>query len=90
MRVALVDEDVAARQRRIVKVIDERLLLQRQGLEAVGVELHDGSVVDALEQVWAVVFAAGGRRLWRLRWSAGDDGDDNPKREKRVQSVAHS
>ena len=36
------------------EVPDQRLLAQRQIAEAVGVELHDGGFVDALEQVRAV------------------------------------
>ena len=52
--VLLVDEDVAPGQRRLVEVPDQRLLLQRQRREAVGVQLHDGRIVDALEQVFSI------------------------------------
>ena len=50
-RVFLIEKDVATRQRRLVQVPDERLLLQRQRLKAVGVDLYDGRLVDALEQI---------------------------------------
>ena len=52
--------DVAAGERRLVEVIDERLLTQRQRRESVGVQLHDGGIVDLLEQIRAL-----GRRGWR-------------------------
>ena len=61
--VALVVEDVAPGERRLIEVPDQDLLLHRQLLEAVGVELHHGCVVDALEKV----LAAGGRRRGRCR-----------------------
>ena len=53
--VALVVIDVAPGDRRLVEVIDERLLAERQLVEAVGIELHDGGVVDPLEQILARV-----------------------------------
>ena len=51
MAMSLVVIDVAAGERGLVQVPDERLLLQRQLLEAVGVQLHDRRIVDLLEQV---------------------------------------
>ena len=62
VRVPLVVEDVAAGERRLVQVPDERLLLQRQRLKAVGVQLHDGRIVDALEQVRPVDCCAAGAK----------------------------
>ena len=47
--VLLIVEDVAASQRCFVEVPDERLLLERQRLKAVGVELYDGGILDLLE-----------------------------------------
>ena len=67
VRVALVVEDVAAGDRRLVEVPDQRLLAQRQIAEAVGVDLHDGGFADPLEQVRAIggatVVAGAGVRL---------------------------
>ena len=54
VRVPLVVEDVAAGERRLIQMPDERLLFERQLAEAVRVQLHDGRIVDALEQVLAV------------------------------------
>ena len=71
--VLLIDEDVAAGERRLVEMPDQRLLLQRQRREAVRVELHDRRIVDALEQVLAV----GGAPVPRVaagRGAAADDG----------------
>ena len=47
----LVVEDVAAGDRGLVEMPDQRLLAQRQAGEPVRVELRDGGVVDPLEQV---------------------------------------
>ena len=49
--VALVVVDVPAGQRRLVEVPHEHLLVERQGREPIGVELHDRRIVDAFEQV---------------------------------------
>ena len=51
MAMTLVVIDVAAGDRRLIQMPDERLLLQRQLVEAVGVQLDDRRVVDLLEQV---------------------------------------
>ena len=48
---ALVVIDVAAGQRRLVQMPDERLLAERQLVEAVRIQLHDRSVVDLLEKI---------------------------------------
>ena len=61
----LIEEDVAAGDRRLVEVPDERLLLERQRREAVRVQLHDRRIVDALEQVLAIVGRLGRRALRR-------------------------
>ena len=50
-RVLLIEEDVAAGQRRLVQVPDERLLLQWQPLETVGINLDDRRLADAFEQI---------------------------------------
>jgi hypothetical protein len=60
VRVFLVVKDVAARDRRLIEVPDERLFSQRKVTKALCVELHDGGVVDALEQIFAVGSRAGG------------------------------
>ena len=49
--VALVVVDVPPGDGGLIQVIDEDLLAQRQGREAVGVELHDGGFVHPLEEV---------------------------------------
>jgi hypothetical protein len=49
--VLLVDEDVPASQGRLVEVPDERLVAERERVEAVGVELHDRRVLHRLQQV---------------------------------------
>ena len=64
----LIDEDVAAGQRRLVEMPDQRLLLERQRRKAVRIQLDDGGVVDAIEQVFAIcgwrrVPGAGCRRV---------------------------
>ena len=51
MAMALVVIDVAAGERGLIQMPDERLLRERQLLEAVGVQLDDRRVVDLLEQV---------------------------------------
>ena len=65
VRVALVVVDVAAGQGRLIEMPDQHLLLERQLLEAVRIELHDRRVVHALEQVLAI--RRRGRRRRRLR-----------------------
>ena len=57
----LVVEDVAPGDGGLVEMPDERLLLERQRREPVGVQLHHRGVVDPLEQVLALV---GGGRAW--------------------------
>ena len=52
--VALVVENVAARERRLVEVPDERLFSKRELFEAIGVQLHDGGIVHAFEQILAI------------------------------------
>ena len=64
--VALVVEDVAPGERGMVQVPDEGLLAQGEGAEAVGVDLDDRRVVDALEQIRALGLD-GGRRISRGR-----------------------
>ncbi len=54
VRVALVIEDVATGQRGVVEVPGEDLLPERQRPEAVGIELDDGGLTDAFEQVDAI------------------------------------
>ena len=61
VRVALVVVDVAAGERRLVQVPDEHLLIERQRVEAVRVQLHHRRLVHALEQVLAV-------SRWRTRF----------------------
>ena len=51
MAVALVVVDVAPGERRLVEVPHQRLLVLRQRVEAVRIQLHDGCVVDLLQQV---------------------------------------
>ncbi len=55
----LVVIDVTARQRRLIQMPDERLLGEIQLLEAIGIELDDGGVVNLLEQVAPIVFYSG-------------------------------
>ena len=58
--VFLIDKNVAPGNGRLAEVINQHLLLERQLLEAVGVELHHGRVVDALEQVLSLAFRSPG------------------------------
>ena len=51
MAMTLVVIDVAAGERGLIQMPDERLLPERQLVEAVGIQLDDGGVVDLLEQV---------------------------------------
>ena len=51
--VLLIEEDVAPRDRRLRQVKRKYLGIAREVREAVGVELHDGGVADALEEVGA-------------------------------------
>ena len=80
----LVDEDVAAGQRGLVEVIDQRLLLERQGRKAVRIQLHDGRIVDALEQILA---------FWRAgaagaAGASGAAGDEQPMRPQSSRAGA--
>lgn len=50
---ALVVIDVAAGERGLVQMPDQRLLFQRQLVEPVGVQLDDRGIVDLFEQVLA-------------------------------------
>ena len=65
----LIVEDVAAGERRLIQMPDERLFLQRQRLKAVGIDLHDGRLVNALEQVrpFGPSAAGAGGRSGRVR-----------------------
>ena len=81
--VALVVEDVAARDRGVVQMPDQHFLAQRERLEAVGVDLCDGGVADALEQVPARLrfnggsgrrIRFGGRGGGRIRFDGGGGG----------------
>ena len=56
--VALVVVDVAPGDRRLVEMPDQRLFLERQRGESVGIQLHDRRFVDLFEQVLPI----GGRR----------------------------
>ncbi len=67
VRVPLVIEDVAARQRRLIQMPDQNLFVQRQIAESVGVELDDGRLADALEEIRPL----GRRSRSRGRLSAG-------------------
>ena len=49
--VALVVINIAARQRGAIQVPDQRFLLHRQLLEAVGIQLDDGGVFDLFEEI---------------------------------------
>src|SRR6202011_5284326 len=51
VRVPLVIEDVAARQRRLIQMPDQNLVVQREIAKSVGVELDDGRLADALEEI---------------------------------------
>ena len=51
VRVPLVIVDVTTGQRGLIQVPDQRLLSYGQRLEAVGIQLYDGGVLDALQQV---------------------------------------
>jgi hypothetical protein len=64
VRVALVVIDVAACQGGLIQVPDEQLLVGRQLVEPVGVQLDDRRLVHALEEVFARLRCAGrsGRR----------------------------
>ena len=42
-------------ERCLIQVPDERLLLERQRVEAVGVDLHDRCIVNLLEEVSAIL-----------------------------------
>ena len=64
--VLLIDEDVAPGERRLVQVPDQRLLAQRQRVEAVRVQLHGRRVVHALEQILPG-FGIRGSRFGRCR-----------------------
>ncbi len=63
--VPLIVEDVAARERRLVKVPDQRALAERERAESIRVHLHDGGLANLLEQVLPVGRRAGERRLGR-------------------------
>jgi hypothetical protein len=66
--VALVVVDVAAGQGSLVEVPHEHLLGEWQHVEAVGVQLHDGRVVDLFEQVWPGV--GGCEQVWHAGFSS--------------------
>ena len=51
--VALVEVDVAAGQSRLPQVPHQDLVVQRQLLETIGIQLDHGGVVDLLEQILA-------------------------------------
>ena len=65
--VTLVVIDVPPGQRGLIQVPDQRLLAQRERVEPIGVQLHDGRFADLLEQVWPSV--SGDPRAGR-GWSA--------------------
>src|SRR5215831_16696749 len=54
-RVPLVVVDVAAGDRGEIEMPHETFLVERQRPETVRVDLHDGSVIDALEEVPAAL-----------------------------------
>ena len=54
VRVSLVVVDVAPGERGLVQVPDQDLLIERQRVEAVRVDLRDRRFVHPLEQVFAV------------------------------------
>ena len=93
--VALVVEDVAAGERRVVQVPDEHLLAQVQLFETVGVDLRDGGVVDALEQVPALgVLRRGGARRAAVfarfgRRRKSDAGQRGEHRRDNVSQAGH-
>jgi len=70
----------AAGERGLIEMPAQDLVLDRQTFEAVGVDLHDRDVVDALEQVLALLRAdrslgrAFARSTASLRVSVGGDG----------------
>ena len=51
--VSLIVVDVAPGERGLVEMPDERLFLERQRGESIGIQLHDRRVVDLFEQVSA-------------------------------------
>ena len=63
----LVVEDVAPGERRLREVIRQRLLFQRQRRELIRIELHDGRVVHAFEQIFPLCPPG---RLCPLAWRA--------------------
>ena len=92
VHVTLVVEDVAAGERRVVQVPDQHLLAELQPLEAVGVDLADGGVVDALEQVLAfgLLHSAGGRRFERFGERRGcNAGQRDENRQDKESQAGH-
>jgi hypothetical protein len=65
VRVLLIEEDVAPGNRRLVEMPDQRLVLQRQLAEAVGIELHDRASSTQVEEVFAIAGRLSRRRLRR-------------------------
>ena len=68
---SLVVVDVAAGDGGLIQMPDERLLAQRQRLEAVRIDLHHRRVVDGLEEILAL--AARPARPSRLGFRAADE-----------------
>src|SRR6185503_5810803 len=76
--VALVVKDVASCDGGLCEMPDQRPVLERQGAEPVGIELHDGCLVYAFEQVLAIGRGVGGvrhagGRSGRLATASGND-----------------
>ena len=68
----LVVVDIAARDRGLDEMPDERLLLERERREAVRIDLDDSRLINPLQQVLACF---GLRRRRRLRAGRDRDGD---------------
>ena len=69
-RVLLIEEDVTSGDRCLVEMPDQRLVLERQLVETVRIQLHDRRIVDAVEEVLAIA-GRPGRRALRRRCGRG-------------------
>ena len=74
VRVSLVVEDVAAGERCLIQMPDEHLLPKWKRLEAIGIQLDDGRVVDTLEQILTIPGRSGGGHLAGAAPGAGAPG----------------
>ncbi len=79
-RVPLHVVNIPPRNRCLIQMPDQELLLERQILEPVGVKLHDGDIIDSFQQILARVlvllgrFVGSGRRCEEREQATGDQG----------------